>query len=63
MDIFFIVLVGLAMLAVVGTLFMGIFQMTRGGDPRRSNKLMQHRVLLQGIAIALFIVFLSLLKH
>jgi hypothetical protein len=63
MDIFILVVVGVAMLATVGTLFMGIFQMAKGGDPRRSNKLMQHRVLLQGIALVLFIIFLSLVKH
>jgi hypothetical protein len=63
MDILILVLVGVAMLATVGTLFMGIFQMAKGVDPRRSNKLMQHRVLLQGIALVLFIIFLSLVKH
>jgi hypothetical protein len=63
MTTFVLILVGLAMLATLGVLFMGIFQMARGGDPRRANKLMQHRVLLQGIAIVLFIVLLSLLKH
>jgi hypothetical protein len=37
--------------------------MARGGDPRRSNKLMQNRVLLQGVALVLFIILLSLVKH
>jgi hypothetical protein len=36
--------------------------MLRQGDPRRSNKLMQWRVLLQGAAILLFIVLMSLLR-
>jgi hypothetical protein len=63
MNTFLIVLVGLAMAATVGVLFMGIFQMARGGDPRRSNKLMQNRVLLQGVALLLFIILLSLVKH
>lgn len=63
MDIFLLVLVGVAMVATLGILFMGLFQMVRGGDPRRSNKLMQNRVLLQGIALVLFIIFLSLVKH
>jgi ABC-type Na+ efflux pump permease subunit len=63
MNTFLIVLVGLAMAATVGVLVMGLFQMARGGDPRRANKLMQNRVLLQGIALALFVILLSLVKH
>ncbi|WP_372396224.1 twin transmembrane helix small protein [Azospirillum sp. HJ39] len=48
----------LAMLAVVGSLFVGLFFMVRGGpgDPRRSNKAMRLRVALQGIALLLFVI-------
>jgi len=63
MDIFVLVLVGLAMMATLGILVFGLVQMARGGDPRRQNKLMQNRILLQGIALILFIIFLSLVKH
>ena len=48
----------LAMLAVVVSLVLGIFAMTRGGeaDRKRSNKLMQARVTLQGVALLLFVL-------
>ncbi len=51
------------MLATVGVLGLGVVQMIRGGDPRRSNKLMQSRVLLQGIALALFALLMMMFKH
>jgi hypothetical protein len=54
MNTFFVILVGIALLATLGVLFMGIFNMARGGDPARSNKLMRYRVLLQAGAIGLF---------
>jgi hypothetical protein len=31
----------------------------RGSDPRRSNALMRWRVLLQGLAIAIFVLLLA----
>jgi Kef-type K+ transport system membrane component KefB len=48
----------MAMLAVVGSLFVGLFFMARGGrgDPRRSNKAMRLRVMLQGAALLLFVL-------
>ena len=42
------VLVGILMLATLGVLLFGLVGLVREGDPRRSNKLMQWRVLLQG---------------
>jgi len=33
-----------------------------GGDPRRSNTLMRWRVVLQGVAILLFVILLTLLR-
>lgn len=56
MSSFFLVLMGLAMAAVVASLFAGIFTMVRGGgtDSRNGNRLMRYRVILQGIALALF---------
>lgn len=55
------IIVGAFMLATAGVLVAGLFGMARGSDPRKSNKLMQYRVLLQAITILLFIAFLSLL--
>jgi uncharacterized BrkB/YihY/UPF0761 family membrane protein len=52
----------IAMLAVVGVLFFGLFSMARGGpfNQRNANKLMRWRVALQGIAILLFVLFMML---
>jgi len=57
------VLVVLAMLGALGALALGVFSMARGGDPRRSNKLMQSRVILQGLAILLFAIFMLLFRR
>jgi ABC-type Na+ efflux pump permease subunit len=57
------VLFGLAMLGVLGALAMGVFNMAKGGNPRRSNKLMQSRVLLQGLALLIFALFMMLYRH
>ena len=55
------ILVGLAMLGVVGVLFAGMIGMARGeGNPQRSNRLMQYRVILQLAALALFGLLLLL---
>jgi hypothetical protein len=56
------VLVGILMLATLGVLIVGVIGMVRENDPRRSNKLMQWRVLLQAAAILLFIVLMTLLR-
>ena len=63
MVTFLTVLTGLAMLATLGVLIAGMVGMVRGGgDPARSNVLMRWRVLLQGVALLLFIVLLSLIR-
>ena len=55
------ILVGLAMAGVLGVLLVGMVGLVRGGgDPHRSNKLMQYRVILQGVALALFVVLMML---
>ena len=56
------ILISLLMLATLGILVAGMVGMVRETDPRRSNKLMQWRVLLQGITIVLFVVLMSLLR-
>lgn len=45
-----------AMAAVAGVLIMGIVSMARGKDARKQNKLMQMRVLLQGLALLLLFI-------
>ncbi|WP_417828458.1 twin transmembrane helix small protein [Thalassospira sp.] len=46
----------LAMAAVAGVLIMGIVSMARGKDARKQNKLMQLRVVLQGLALLLLFI-------
>ena len=58
-----IVLMVLCMLAVLGTLFAGLIHLVRPNhDPRTSNKLMRWRVILQGAALLVFALLLSLYK-
>jgi hypothetical protein len=55
MNTFLLILMGVAMLGVLATLFLGLFGFVAGNaDGRRSNRLMQYRVMLQAAAIALF---------
>ena len=61
MITFLTVLVALAMLATLGVLLAGILGIARG-DPARSNRLMRWRIILQGVALLLFMLLLSLLK-
>ena len=62
------ILVILAMLATLGVLFAGLMGLARGGGSgdearaRHSNELMRWRIILQAVALLLFIVLLSLLK-
>ena len=63
METVFIVLLPIIMLATLGVLGAGVVQMIRGGSPRRSNKLMQMRVLLQGAALLVFALLMTMLKH
>jgi hypothetical protein len=53
----------IAALATLAVLVRGIVQMVRGNDPRRSNRLMQMRVLLQGLALVLVVLFMALFRH
>lgn len=54
------ILVVLAMLATLGVLLFGVVNMAKGGNPQRSNKLMQLRVWMQGAALLLFVIFMLL---
>lgn len=63
MEYVFPILVVIAMLSALGVLALGVINMAKGGDPRRSNKLMQSRVLLQALALLLFAIFMLLFRH
>lgn len=62
MKIFLIVLLALAMAGTLGVLFAGLIGAVRGGDPARSNRLMRWRVVMQGAALLIFLLLLTLLR-
>ncbi len=53
METFADILVLIAIAAVAVVLFAGLWNMMRGGNPNRSQKLMRARVLLQFAAVVL----------
>ncbi|HVB16329.1 MAG TPA: twin transmembrane helix small protein [Stellaceae bacterium] len=57
------VLLVLAMLSLLGILGFGFVNMVRGGNPQRSNKLMQARVVMQGLALLLLALLMMLARH
>lgn len=57
MSGFLIVALAIAMAAVLGSLMIGLIQMTRPASAEqslKSNKWMRIRVILQGVALAIF---------
>ena len=53
-----------AMIGVLGVLGAGIVGFVRGGgDPQRSNQLMRWRVILQALAILLFVLLLTVFRR
>ncbi|HLJ64136.1 MAG TPA: twin transmembrane helix small protein [Stellaceae bacterium] len=63
MDYVFPILIGLAMLAVLGSLLLGVINMARGGSPQRSNQLMRSRIVLQAVAILLFAIYMLVFRR
>jgi len=57
------VLLVLAMLGTLTVLGFGIATLWRGGDPQRSNKLMQSRVIMQALALVLLAILMLLARH
>lgn len=61
MKTFLTILVALAMLGTLGVLFAGLIGVARGAtNPSRSNALMRWRIVLQGVALLLFMLLISL---
>jgi uncharacterized membrane-anchored protein len=58
MSTFTTVLALIVMGLVVLVLIRGLFNMMKGTDPNKSNKLMQWRILLQAVAIVLIMLTL-----
>ncbi|HEV2334658.1 MAG TPA: twin transmembrane helix small protein [Stellaceae bacterium] len=63
MRVFLTILLVLAMLGVLGVLGFGVVTMLRGGNPRLSNKLMQGRVVMQGVALLVLALLWLLASH
>jgi hypoxia induced protein len=63
MTTFLTILLVLAMLGTLTVLGFGVVQLFRGGDPRRSNKLMQSRVIMQALALVLLAMLMLLARH
>lgn len=55
--------VGIAIAAVAVVLLLGLLNMTRGGSPNLSQKLMRWRVGLQFLAICVIMVAVWLMQH
>jgi NADH:ubiquinone oxidoreductase subunit 6 (subunit J) len=60
MRVFLTVLLVLALVGVLGVLGAGVVTIVRGGNPQRSNKLMQARVVMQAIALLLLAMLMML---
>lgn len=59
MQVFLSILLGLAMLGTLGVLFAGMLGLARNdGNGSRSNRLMRWRVMLQGLAVLLFLALM-----
>jgi len=63
MSTFLTILLVLAILGVLGVLGMGVTTMIRGGNPRQSNRLMQARVIMQGLALLLLALLMLTATH
>lgn len=53
-----IILLGLSLAGVLAILGAGFVTVARGGNPQRSNKLMQARVVMQAIALFLLAILM-----
>ena len=63
MKIVLTVLLLCALAGVLVVLGLGFATMMKGGNPRRSNKLMQSRVIMQALALVLLAMLMMLAKH
>ena len=60
MRVFLTVLLVLALVGVLIALGVGVVTMLKGGNPRRSNKLMQMRVLMQAVALVVLAILMMM---
>jgi len=60
MRVFFTVILVLAMVGVLIALGVGVVTMLKGGNPRRSNKMMQMRVIMQAVALVALAILMMM---
>jgi hypothetical protein len=60
MHVFLTVILVLAMVGVLIALGVGIATMLKGGNPRRSNKMMQMRVVMQAVALVVLALLMMM---
>ncbi|HTZ37043.1 MAG TPA: twin transmembrane helix small protein [Stellaceae bacterium] len=60
MKAFLTLILVLAMLGVLAVLAIGVATMLKGGNPRRSNKMMQMRVVLQAVALVVLAILMMM---
>jgi Hypoxia induced protein conserved region len=60
MHVFLTVILVLAMVGVLIALGVGVGTMLKGGNPRRSNKMMQMRVVMQAVALAVLAIMMMM---
>jgi ABC-type Na+ efflux pump permease subunit len=63
MHVFLTVLLVLAMIGVLIALGVGVATMLKGGNPRRSNKLMQLRVIMQAVALLVLAILMMMASN
>jgi ABC-type Na+ efflux pump permease subunit len=63
MHVLLTLLLVFALLGVLCVLGLGVLQLIRGGDPRRSNKLMQSRVIFQAAALLILALLMMFWGH
>jgi hypothetical protein len=60
MRVFLTVILVLALVGVLIALGVGVATMLKGGNPRRSNKLMQMRVIMQAVALVVLAILMMM---
>jgi NADH:ubiquinone oxidoreductase subunit 6 (subunit J) len=60
MRVFLTVFLVLALVGVLVALGVGVATMLKGGNPRRSNKMMQMRVFFQAVALVVLAILMMM---
>jgi hypothetical protein len=63
MHVFLTAILVLALMGVLVALGFGVATMLKGGNPRRSNKLMQMRVIMQAVALVVLAILMMMASN